>query len=205
MEMTVTITRLFDDYETARDAVRNLEAAGLGHDDIGIVSNNAEGWFSEGRNPARERHEGTAGEAGAGVGAVVGGGAGLLAGLGMMAIPGLGPVVAAGWIASTALGAVVGGAAGGLIGSLVQSGVSEEDAHVYAEGVRRGGTLVTARVPDADRSRYEIILNRAAVNAAERAAAYRSSGWTQFDPSGTPYSPDQIRREREAYRQRGAA
>jgi hypothetical protein len=68
----------------------------------------------------------------------------LLAGLGLLAIPGLGPVVAAGWLASTALGAVAGGAAGGLIGALTAAGVSQEDAHVSAEGIRRGGTLVTA-------------------------------------------------------------
>jgi len=36
--------------------------------------------------------------------------------------------------------------------------VSDEDAQVCAEGVRRGGTLVSARVPDADRSRLEAIL-----------------------------------------------
>jgi hypothetical protein len=67
-----------------------------------------------------------------------------------MAIPGVGPVVAAGWLAATTLGAVTGavacGAAGGLIGALTDSGVPEEHAHVYAEGVRRGGTLVTARL-----------------------------------------------------------
>ena len=75
----------------------------------------------------------------------------MLAGLGLLAIPGLGPVVAAGWLASTALGAAVGGAAGGLIGALTAAGVSKEDADIYAEGIRRGGTLVTARVPDAER------------------------------------------------------
>ena len=74
--------------------------------------------------------------------------AGLLAGLGMLAISGLGPVVAAGWLVSTAALAVTGGAAGGLIGSLTQHGVDEDEDNAYAEGVRRGGTLVTARVPE---------------------------------------------------------
>ena len=36
---------------------------------------------------------------------------------------------------------------------LTQAGISKEDAPLYAEGVRRGGTLVSARVPDADRAR----------------------------------------------------
>jgi hypothetical protein len=48
-------------------------------------------------------------------------------------------------------------------GALTQAGVSGEDAHVYAEGLRRGGTLVTVRVPDADRARVEAILDRSAV------------------------------------------
>lgn len=56
----------------------------------------------------------------------------MLAGLGMLAIPGIGPVVAARWLVSTVVGAVV-GAAGSLVGSLIQAGVSESDAHVYAE------------------------------------------------------------------------
>lgn len=207
--MTV-ISRLYDNYSDATRAVSELERAGVPHDDISIVANNVEGWYRDDDDGSRrvdrdrdgvdDRAGGTA--AGAGIGAVVGGAAGLLAGLGMLAIPGLGPVVAAGWLASTALAAVVGGTAGGLIGALTQSGVSEEDANVYAEGVRRGGTLVTARVPDAERSRYEAVLDRSAVNIRQRATLYQQSGWTRFDPNAPVYTEEQIRRERELYRNR---
>ena len=82
--------------------------AGIPHDNISIVSNDAE------NNGKYNDHPGTG--AGATFGTVVGGGAGLLAGLGLLAIPGLGPVVAAGWLASTLVGAGVGAAAGGLVG-----------------------------------------------------------------------------------------
>jgi hypothetical protein len=140
--------------------------------------------------------------AGASIGAVLGGTAGLLAGLGIMAIPGLGPVVAAGWLAATATGAVAGGAVGGIIGALTQSGVPKEEAELYAEGIRRGGTLVTARVPDGDRARCEAIMNQAAVNIRDREQMYRESGWSGFDPSAKPYSAEQIRKEREIYRER---
>jgi hypothetical protein len=78
--------------------------------------------------------------------------------------------------------------------------VSKEDAHAYAEGIRRGGTLVTARVPDLDRAKCEAILNRASVNIQDRGTAYRQAGWKEFDASGTPYTADQVRRERELYR-----
>lgn len=204
--MTV-ISRLYDNYSDAARAVSELERAGVPHDDISLVANNAEGWYREGGDGSRrvdrdrdgvdDRAEGAA--TGAGIGAVLGGTAGLLAGLGLLAIPGIGPVVAAGWLASTALVAAVGGTAGGLIGALTQAGVSEDEANVYAEGVRRGGTLVTARVPDADRTRYEAILDRSAVNIRERANLYQQGGWSRFDPNAPVYTEEQIRRERELY------
>jgi hypothetical protein len=150
------------------------------------------------RDGTDDRAEGAA--AGAGIGAGVGGTVGLLAGLGLLAIPGIGPVVAAGWLAAMAAGAAAGGATGGLIGGLTQAGVSDEDAQVYAEGLRRGGTLVTVRVPDADRARVEAILDRSAVNIRDRGAAFRKSGWKGFDPNAPVYTADQVRKERQLYR-----
>jgi len=209
--MTVTISRLYDDYAAASQAVSDLEAAGLSSSDISIVASNADNWYRGDRSGTGARsdrvdtdNDGTddrveGAEAGAGIGAVVGGAAGLLAGLGMIAIPGIGPVVAAGWLAATAAGAVAGGATGGIIGALTQAGVTKDEAHVYAEGVRRGGTLVTARVPDGQRSRYEAILDRSAVNIRERGEAYRNEGWTAFDENAPAYTADQARRERETY------
>jgi hypothetical protein len=46
--------------------------------------------------------------------------------------------------------------------------VSKEDAPLYAEGVRRGGTLVSGKVADADRTRLDSILNRSSVNLKDR-------------------------------------
>ncbi|MDX0521897.1 hypothetical protein GOD35_15830 [Sinorhizobium medicae] len=195
-----TVTGLFDDYEDARDAVSDLETAGVPSDDISIVANNTGDKYStEGSNAA----EGAG--AGAGLGAAGGGVVGLLTGLGLMAIPGVGPVVAAGWLASTAAGAaagaVAGGAAGGLIGALTDSGVDEDDAHVYAEGVRRGGTLVTARVADDLAPQAEAILRqRRTVDPAARRSIYAQEGWSRFDENSDPYTVDQVERERERYR-----
>ena len=75
--------------------------------------------------------------------------------MGTAAVGAAGPVVAAGWLASTAAVAAAGGVAGGILGALTEAGLSEEDAHVYAEGVRRGGTLLTVRVSEVDRARIE--------------------------------------------------
>jgi len=210
--MTVTISRLYNSYDDARAAVRELEAAGVGHNDISILASNADNWYSNDRKgstfPDRDLDgkddRAEAAGAGAGVGAAVGGAAGLLAGLGLMAIPGVGPVVAAGWLVSTLAGAAAGGVTGGVIGALTQAGVSKEDAEVYAEGLRRGGAVVSARVADADASRLQAVMDRSAVNISERSAAYRQGGWKSFDANATPYTADQIRRERELYMRRQA-
>src|SRR5579871_3356010 len=199
----MTISRLYDNYADARNAVAGLEAAGVPHSEISIVANNSDNWYAgnkvdRDRDGVDDRAEGAG--AGAGIGAGVGGAAGLLAGLGLLAIPGIGPVVAAGWLASTALGAAAGAATGGVIGALTQAGVSKEDAPLYAEGVRRGGTLVSARVADADRARLEAILDRSSVNLRDRSAAWQKNGWTTFDPSARPYGADDVRRERDLYR-----
>jgi hypothetical protein len=62
-------------------------------------------------------------------------------------------------------------------GALTQAGVLKEDAEVYAEGVGRGGTLVSAKVADAGRARLDTILNRSAVDLQSRRAAWQKSGW----------------------------
>ena len=210
-----TITRLFDSHIEALDAVAELEASGVSHDRISIVSNNADKWHSG----APGGHAGPLGDAngdgendvadGAGKGAATGGllgaGAGVLAGLGMLAIPGLGPVVAAGWLASTAVGAAVGaaagGATGGLLGALKEAGHSDEEAKVYSEGVRRGGTLVSVKADGDEKDRLEAILNgKRGYDATTRGEAYRQSGWSRFDDSAQPYSTEQIAQERALYR-----
>jgi hypothetical protein len=208
--MTVTISRLYNSYADAREAVRNLEVAGVKHNDISIIASNADNWYSSDRKadtfPDRDLDgkddRAEAARTGAGVGAAVGGAAGLLAGLGLMAIPGVGPVVAAGWMVSTLAGAAAGGAAGSVIGALTQTGVSKEDAEIYAEGLRRGGAVVSARVPDADAARLQAVMDRSAVNIQERGAAYRQAGWQSFNPKATPYTAEQIRKERELYGRR---
>jgi hypothetical protein len=201
--MTVTISRLYDNYSDAQKAVQGLEAAGVPHSDISIVANNSDNWYGADKKVDRDgdgvddRVEGAG--TGAGIGAGLGGAAGLLAGLGLLAIPGLGPVVAAGWLAATAVGAAAGAATGGVVGALTQAGVSKEDAPLYAEGVRRGGTLVSARVPEADQLRLDAILDTSSVDLRDRSAAWQKSGWKSFDPNSEPYGPDEVRRERQLY------
>lgn len=198
--MTKTVSALYDTYDAASAAVNALELAGIAHTDISIVANNSENWHNKQEDSDAAEDAGK----GAGIGAAVGGVGGLLTGLGLMAIPGVGPVVAAGWLAATAVGAVtgaaVGGAAGGIIGGLTDAGVPEEEAHVYAEGVRRGGSLVTAKVDDALINEAQSILQRfKSVDLNERGSAYRESGWSQFDVNAPTYTPEEVARERGRY------
>ncbi|MGI4947196.1 MAG: hypothetical protein ACRYHC_00680 [Janthinobacterium lividum] len=203
--MSKTITRLFDTYADATAAVRELEALGISHDDVSIVANNAHGHHGtdgvddhDGVNDHGDVSRGTS------TGALLGGAGGLLAGLGLLAIPGLGPIVAAGWLAATAVGAGIGAAGGAatgsLVGSLKNAGHTEEEANVYSEGVRRGGTLVSAKVADAQIGDAEAVLDRnKSVDATARGAEYRQSGWTSFDAAAPAYTSDEIDRERSRY------
>lgn len=179
---TQTLTALFDRYDDAAAAVQRLESAGVPHGDISLVSNDAAHSQYYGAIPGDAAPmpdapvSGTG--AGASLGTLLGGGAGLLAGLGLLAIPGLGPVVAAGWLAATLVGAGVGAAAGGLVGSLTDIGVSEDDAHAYAEGIQRGGTLLTVKAEPSMAGRVSDILDHdSAVDMAERAGTWRGQGW----------------------------
>lgn len=192
-----TITGLFDTYEDANRAVSALEAAGIPSSDISIISND--------ENAPSDNMAATGAETGAGVGAAAGGAGGLLAGLGLIAIPGVGPVVAAGWLAATlagaATGALAGGAAGGLIGALTDSGVTAEEAEFYAESIRRGGTLVVARVNDAQADAARTILTKAnIVDPTTRRRQFVDEGWTRFDIEADPYSAEERQRLREKYR-----
>src|SRR6476659_2425966 len=207
--MTATISRLYNSYADAKEAVRNLEAAGVPHNDISIIASNADNWYSSDRTgeqgtfPDRDLNgkddRAEAAGAGAGVGAAVGGTAGVLAGLGLMAIPGVGPIVAVGWLVSTLAGAAAGGATGCVIGALTQAGVGKDESDIYAESLRRGGAVVSARVADADAPRLQAVLESSAVQVADRGTLYRKSGWKTFDPAAKPYTADQVKKERSLY------
>ena len=59
--------------------------------------------------------------------------------------------------------------------------------------------MVSARVPDADRARYEAILDQSAVNLRDRSTAWQKAGWKSYDPSAQPYGADEVRKERQLY------
>ena len=203
--MTKTITRLFDDYSDATAALGDLERLGVPHDSISIVASNADGAHGDAPTSLGDVNDHGDVSRGVSTGAALGGVGGLLAGLGLLAIPGLGPIVAAGWLASTAVGAGIGAAGGAatgtIVGALKEAGHTDDEAHVYSEGVRRGGTLLSARVDDALAAEAEAVLHRnRSVDATTRGAAYRQNGWSRFDDTAPAYTKDEVTTERDRYR-----
>src|SRR5436305_71841 len=82
-------------------------------------------------------------ESEAGGDALIGGVAGLALGVISVLIPGTGLLFAAGPLAAALGGIAVGSTAGGVIGLIRDHGFSDEEAEFIAEGVKRGGALIT--------------------------------------------------------------
>ena len=177
-----TVVALFDDFGEAQRAVEDLVKANIERSKISLVAGDPEHTYS-GRLTQTDKAGDTSAE-GAATGAVLGGIGGALLGIGALAIPGIGPVVAAGPLIAGLVGAGVGAAVGGLVGALVDAGLPEEHAGYYAEGVRRGGTLVSVEAEDKDVDRIIDILDlHNPVDINERVTSWRERGWTGFDSS----------------------
>jgi len=199
--MTKTVAALYDRFDTAQRVVENLTEAGFDRHDISMVANDASGEYSNRMSGDRDiviNEDVSAGE-GAGFGAVVG----TLIGLGAALIPGIGPVIGAGPLAvalTAGIGAAAGAIMGGITAALIDMGVDEDDAGIYAEGVRRGGTLITITTNDEWAERAEQIMNRYnPVDLDTRSSLWRERGWSRFDESAAPYNREQIEQEQRAY------
>src|SRR4051812_11702992 len=67
----------------------------------------------------------------------------------------------------------------GFLDSLADLFAPEEDRHTYAEGLRRGGHLLSARVPDGLEDRaIDLLEGSGAVDVDERTEGWRQGGWT---------------------------
>jgi uncharacterized protein (TIGR02271 family) len=194
-----TIVALYDTETEAGTAVTALEQAGISRRDVSVV--------------ARQRGTATGlsddevdrvGDHGAGSGLTAGsthgsrslsdrmgggGGGGASVGGGLHALPGIGRARITGPLISQ-FGGTGRGVDGGLIHALQVLGVPYGDAEGYAEGVRRGGSLVVARVAvtrvdDAIRA-FE---RHVPVDLESRRGEWRTGGWTGFDPSSTTDFP----------------
>jgi len=159
--------------ESARAA---LESAGFSHNDVNFVAGDTRAADAPKLGPPL--HD-AGSESEAASDAWIGGVVGLAAGMIAVVLPGIGPLIAAGPIAGAIGGLTVGAAAGGVIGLLRDHGISEEEAEFYAEGVRRGGALVTVSgVPDDRESEvHKILDDNGAIKVEKLADEWRREGW----------------------------
>jgi len=194
--MDRTVIALYDSFSEAREAVEDLVDSGFDRSNISIVANDAKGEYNKTITTSTDETEDVKGDEGAGFGAIVGG----LIGLGAALIPGIGPVVAAGPFAAAlmaGIGAVTGAVTGGAAASLIDLGLSETDAHLYAEGLRRGGTMVTVRCDETRVDEAKSILNdHNPVDLEQRGSMYKDEGWTAHDATAQPYASDQMTTQR---------
>lgn len=197
-----TLVALYHNFSDAQSAVDELVRSGVDRSMISLVANNVTGEYSNYVNSNASDYDDSddavTSDDGAAFGAASGGIIGALAGLGALAIPGIGPVIAAGPLIAAltggAVGALAGAPTGGLVAGLIKThNVDAEDAEVYAEGVRRGQTLLTVQVDDASVSNTRDILNRYnPTDVHGESSTWRSSGWSRFDESASPYTSDDL-------------
>lgn len=167
-------------YRTLAEGERartSLYDAGFTHEEVGFLAGDTRGHTTPRLGPVLE---GEGSESEAASDAFVGGAIGFAAGLFAVLLPGLGWLVAGGPLLGAFGGMTAGVGVGGLIGIMKDHSISKDKAEFYAEGVKRGGALVTVHGVDEDReAAAQKILNReGAIEVEELADEWRRSGWT---------------------------
>lgn len=125
---------------------------------------------------------------------IVGGLGGVFAGaaiaFAVVTMPSLGLVIASGVfgpVLATTIGGAVGAAVGAYAGMKLLPGlmerlqISEQDAHFFAEAVKRDGILVAVETTADNRSQVEEIMkDSSAVDVRERRQRYELEGWREY-------------------------
>jgi hypothetical protein len=187
--MAKTVIGILENPSAAQQAVDELLKSGFERRDIGVISTDL-------------MREAATAATGASKGMAFGALAGMLLSAATMMIPGLGPILVAGPGLTLLGGTTLGALAGGIVGALKARGVPEEQANFYAEGVRRGGTLITvnAKTDELAQRAVEILKRHGAVDIDQRVADWKRFGWsgrlgrvTQRAKKGAEARPAQAR------------
>ena len=178
-----TVVGLFDDFSTAQKAVDDLVKRGFRRDEISLMANASSSEYARYFRPDANPTVGverplTAGE-GAGMGATVGAITGIVVGLASFVIPGIGPIIGAGpliaGLTGGAVGVIAGAATGGIAAGLIEAGVPQEEAHLYEESIRRGGTLLAVQSPEtAVGTVQNVMRDHNAVDVVQRGSEWKS-------------------------------
>jgi stress response protein YsnF len=194
--MTKTIVALYDHRSEAETASRDLQAAGFETSAVEILSHSdlsSGGWSGSDTTGLGT----TTGDSSVGA---AGGMARTDLSTGYVASPNTVPGTGMGAGMGSTTGGITGTTGSGILTRLSGWGIPNQDAQVYAEGVRRGGSLLKLRLDEEDVDRAMEVLERGnVVDVEERSAAYRNSGWTGFDESADYYDDSSADEERLRY------
>jgi hypothetical protein len=169
--MVKTIAGFFRSRAEAEAAESALLNAGFTRDHVSFVAGDTRGHETPALGPIKD----VEGDTELAKDAFLGSAIGLAVGMIAVFIPGIGPLIAAGPLGGAIAGLSIGAGAGGLVGLLKDHGVSEEEAEFYAEGVRRGGALITVEYANDDEEKRvrDILRQSGAIEAAELSAELR--------------------------------
>jgi hypothetical protein len=165
--MAKTVIGILENPSAAQQAADELLKSGFERRDVGVISTDL-------------MREAATAATGASKGMAFGALAGMLLSAATMMIPGLGPILVAGPGLTLLGGTTLGALAGGIVGALKARGVPEEQANFYAEGVRRGGTLITvnAKTDELAQRAVQILKQHGAVDIDQRVADWKRFGWS---------------------------
>jgi len=163
--MAKTVIGILENPSAAQQAADELLKSGFERRDVGVISTDL-------------MREAATAATGASKGMAFGALAGMLLSAATMMIPGLGPILVAGPGLTLLGGTTLGALAGGIVGALKARGVPEEQANFYAEGVRRGGTLITvnAKTDELAQRAVQILKQHGAVDIDQRVAGKDGRG-----------------------------
>lgn len=152
-----SMSGMFKDRNSAERAYSAMHERGYGKDDVNLLMSDDTRKTHFGDN-APDSELGDKAMEGAGVGSAIGGTAGAIIGaiaaIGTsVALPGLGLIIA-GPLAAALAGAGAGGLTGGLVGALVGSGIPEEHAAEYEQGIKNGGIVMGVKPRNAEDAKY---------------------------------------------------
>lgn len=145
--MSKTIAGFFRTRADGEAAQDKLLASGFTREEVSFVAGDTGGHEMPVLGPLK----GTGAESEVAQDAYLGSAIGVALGVIAVMIPDFGPLVAIGPLAMAIGGLSVGAAAGGIVGLLREHGISDDEAGFYAEGVRRGGSLITVHGVSAER------------------------------------------------------
>ena len=92
------------------------------------------------------------------------------------------------------------GHARGITRQLTEHGVPEQHAHYYAEGVRRGDTLVAVSTDDHHTAAaVELMRRHGAIDIDRLADYYRSGGFRQYRETDRPLTAEQVAEEQRRF------